>query len=230
MLQIKSILLDIEGTTTPISFVYNTLFPYAKKRMSEFLSSTIEQDLEADILALQSQYQKDLLEKPTLEKESILNYIYWLMDRDVKSTPLKSIQGKIWRSGYLDGTLQGELFDDVHAAFEKWKSLKIAIYIFSSGSVQAQQLLFKYSNQGDLTKFIDGYFDTRIGSKIEAESYHKITNEINCQPSETLFISDSATELQAASEAGLEVLWSRRPGNKAEEANFKQITDLLFFE
>ncbi len=142
----------------------------------------------------------------------ILKYIYWLMDRDRKSTALKSLQGKIWKAGFESGELKGTLFDDVPEALQRWsRSARVAIY--SSGSVEAQQLLFRHSIFGDLTAFIAGYFDTRTGVKTARASYAAIAAAMDVRPDEALFLSDVVRELDAAREAGCETGLVIRPGN-----------------
>jgi enolase-phosphatase E1 len=142
----------------------------------------------------------------------ILKYIYWLMDRDRKSTALKSLQGKIWKAGFESGELKGTLFADVPEAFARWSSNgRVAIY--SSGSVEAQQLLFRHSIYGDLTPLISGYFDTRTGAKTENASYTAIASAMNEAPAEVLFVSDTVRELDAAREAGCQTRLARREGN-----------------
>jgi enolase-phosphatase E1 len=142
----------------------------------------------------------------------ILQYIYWLMDRDRKSTALKSLQGKIWKAGFESGELRGTLFDDVPQALERW-SAHARVAIYSSGSVEAQQLLFRHSIFGDLTAHIAGYFDTRTGVKTASASYAAIASAMNVRPDVALFFSDSVRELDAAREAGCETRLVVRPGN-----------------
>ena len=215
--QVRGILLDIEGTTTPIAFVHEVLFFYARAHARDFLENNQDADeVRADIALLREEHAVDKsnnLQPP----ESIADYIDWLIDRDRKSTGLKSLQGKIWRQGYLDGSLKSQVFTDVAPAFERWRAAGLKISIFSSGSVLAQQLLFAHTDAGDLTKFIDGYFDTNVGKKGEAESYRKIAAAIGLPASEILFISDVVAELEAAKEAGMETLLSIRPGNSPQE-------------
>lgn len=215
--QVRSILLDIEGTTTPIAFVHEVLFSYARTHARDFLRNNRDSDdVRADVALLREEHAADKsnhLEPP----ESIAEYIDWLIDRDRKSTGLKSLQGKIWRQGYRDGSLKSQVFADVAPAFERWRATGLKISIFSSGSVLAQQLLFAHTDAGDLTKFIDGYFDTNVGKKGEAESYRKIAVAMDLKPSEILFISDVVAELEAAKEAGMKTLLSIRPGNSPQE-------------
>jgi len=214
----KAILLDIEGTTTPIDFVHKTLFPFAKTKIGEFVESNFD-EIEAEIEQLQTEYRKDFTEQiygrdfRADSAESVSNYLKFLIDVDRKSTPLKSLQGKIWEAGYCSGELQSKLFEDVPLAFERWKVQGKRIAIFSSGSVLAQKLIFKYSNFGDLSPFISNYFDTNIGGKKEAESYAKIARELKFEPHEILFASDVSAELDAADEAGFQTVISIREGN-----------------
>ena len=140
-------------------------------------------------------------------------YVDWLIERDRKSTGLKSLQGKIWRQGYVDGSLKSQVYADVAPALERWRAQGLSINIFSSGSVLAQQLLFAHTEAGDLTKFIDNYFDTNVGKKGEAESYRRIAEALRLRADEVLFISDVVAELDAATEAGMSTLLSIRPGN-----------------
>jgi len=213
--QVRGILLDIEGTTTPIAFVHEVLFSYARSHARDFVKHH-EDEVRADIALLREEHTADVnnnLQPP----ESIADYIDWLIDRDRKSTGLKSLQGKIWRQGYLEGTLKSQVFADVAPAFARWRGAGLKISIFSSGSVLAQQLLFAHTDAGDLTKFIDDYFDTNVGKKGEAESYRKIATAMNLKPGEILFISDVVAELEAAKEAGMKTLLSIRPGNSPQE-------------
>ena len=142
----------------------------------------------------------------------ILQYIYWLMDRDRKSTALKSLQGKIWKAGFESGELKGTLFEDVPEALKRW-SADARVAIYSSGSVEAQQLLFRHSIFGDLTPYIAGYFDTRTGVKTATASYAAIAGAINVPAKEVLFLSDVVRELDAARDAGCETVLLVRPGN-----------------
>jgi len=217
----KSILLDIEGTTTPIEFVHKILFPFARRKVPGYISTNFE-NLESEILQFISEHQKDLGYTdhfdPTSAK-SVAKYLAFLIDADRKSTPLKSIQGKIWKEGYESGELKSEIFDDVPDAFERWKSAGMTVAIFSSGSVLAQQLLFRYTDHGDLTPFISSYFDTNIGPKRDSKSYEAIAAEIDISPAEILFVSDIIAELDAAREAGLSTALAVRPGNPPIETD-----------
>jgi enolase-phosphatase E1 len=221
---IKLYLLDVEGTTSPISLVYEQLFPYARKHLSQFLRDNLDEpEVRADLALLAEEYETETdPEAPELEAEfaSPVNieeavvYLNWLMDRDRKSTALKSIQGRIWKSGFLAGELTGTMFPDVPAALRRWNlTAKVAIY--SSGSVEAQQLLFRYSSSGDLTPLISAYFDTRVGPKTSPGSYRAIASTMEIAPEELLFVSDVLRELDPAREAGCLTRLSVREGNAA---------------
>ena len=214
----KAILLDIEGTTVPIDFVHKTLFPFAKAKIGEFVRQNFD-EIKTEIEQLQTEYRKDFTEQiygrafRADSAESVTSYLKFLIDVDRKSTPLKALQGKIWQAGYESGELESVMFADVSEAFERWKSQGKQIAIFSSGSVLAQKLIFKYSNFGDLSSFISNYFDTNIGGKKEAESYAKIARELKFKPNEMLFASDILAELDAADEAGFQTVLTVREGN-----------------
>lgn len=223
-----ALLLDIEGTTTPVAFVFEVLFPFARDRTEDFLATRGDDaDVQADLALLRQDYQQESPPVPPWEGDqavAAVPYIHYLIGCDRKSTGLKSLQGKIWDAGYQSKQLRSSLFADVLPAFQCWQSAGKAIYIFSSGSVQAQQLIFRYSEAGDLTPYISGYFDTTIGSKREIESYQKIAKEIGRSPAKILFISDVAAELQPAKTVGFQTLFSSRPGNPPASAEgFTQI-------
>lgn len=212
-------LLDVEGTVAPLSLVSEQLFPYARVHLADFLKQNLQQrDIQSDLKLLAEENRAELNENsPTfgIEIRNELHaraYLLWLMDCDRKSTALKSLQGKIWKAGFESGELKGTLFADVPAAFARWAGQgRVAIY--SSGSVEAQRLLFRYSTQGDLTPLIAGYFDTRSGPKTESASYTAIAAELRIEPEEVLFFSDVARELDAARAAGCQTRLAVRPGN-----------------
>lgn len=214
----KAILLDIEGTTTPIDFVHKTLFPFAKAKISEFVEANFN-EISTEIAQLNTEYRKDFTEQiygrdfKDDSPESVTNYLKFLIKVDRKSTPLKSLQGKIWQKGYESGELESEMFEDVPRAFERWKSQNKTIAIYSSGSILAQKLIFKYSNFGDLSGFISDYFDTNIGHKRETESYVKIALALNHPPKRVAFVSDVTAELDAARNAGMQTSLIVRKGN-----------------
>lgn len=195
---VRAFLLDVEGTTTPISFVYEVLFPYARRELPGFLRDHAREPAVADALRL-------LRDEGRLESgiEPALDYARALMDADAKSTALKALQGVVWERGFAAGALQGQLYPDVARALARWRRQGRSTFIYSSGSVLAQRLLFAHSDQGDLSALIDGYFDTTTGPKKEAVSYGKIAAAIGVAPAEALFVSDSAEEIAAARAAGL---------------------------
>lgn len=216
---VRAILLDIEGTTTPIAFVHEVLFSYAREHVREFLSANAVAD---DVALLREEHAIDVKEgrnPPPLVAE----YVEWLIALDRKSTGLKSLQGKLWQQGYEEGSLKSQVFADVAPAFQRWRERGLRISIFSSGSVLAQQLLFAHTEVGDLTPFIDSYFDTRIGKKGDAESYRRIAETMNLEVREILFISDVVAELEAADEAGMKTLLSIRPGNAPQPEKYTSI-------
>ncbi len=227
---LRAILLDIEGTTTPISFVHQVLFPYARLHLSTYLQQHSDlPEVLADLARLREEHSADVTagqQPPPL----VERYLYWLIDRDRKSPALKSLQGKIWQQGYNDGSLRAPIFEDVRPAMEHWHDTGISVNFFSSGSVLAQKLLFANSEAGDLTKFISSYFDTKVGKKTEAESYRQISATLSVAANEIHFISDVTTELDAAQNAGMKTSLCVRPGNVAQELSFRHKTIQSFNE
>jgi enolase-phosphatase E1 len=220
---VRGVVLDIEGTTTPIAFVHDVLFSYARTHVKDYLARHADA-VRSDIELLREEHAADVRngQQPpplTAELDSIGDYVLWLIDLDRKSTGLKSLQGKIWHDGYADGTLRSQVFPDVAPALARWRVAGLSISIFSSGSVLAQQLLFAHTEAGDLTSFISHYFDTSVGKKGEAESYRRIAETIGLQPTQLLFISDVVSELSAAREAGMQTLLSIRPGNQPQHSS-----------
>ncbi|HSE16167.1 MAG TPA: acireductone synthase [Pyrinomonadaceae bacterium] len=219
MQDLRAILLDIEGTTTPIAFVHDVLFSYAREHVREFLAANPAAE---EIALLREEQAVDVKEGRNPPTE-LAAYVEWLISLDRKSTGLKSLQGKIWRQGYVEGSLKSQVYADVAPAFARWRERGLRISIFSSGSVLAQQLLFAHTEAGDLTRFIDSYFDTKVGKKGEAESYRRIAEAMGCAPHEILFISDVIAELEAANEAGMKTLLSIRPGKHPSIRSFDEI-------
>lgn len=221
---VRAILLDVEGTTTPIAFVTRVLFPYARTHLRAYLeeqAGSVEHEL---LLArLGEEHAADLRDRADVGRWSdepgaprvaaVAAYVEWLMDRDRKTTALKELQGRIWERGFERGDLVGEVFPDVPSALRRWHERGLAVGIFSSGSVRAQRLLFRHTSSGDLTPFVQWYFDTQTGSKVEPESYRRIAGAMGCPPGALVFLSDVARELDAARTAGLQARLSIRPGN-----------------
>jgi enolase-phosphatase E1 len=219
MQDVRAILLDIEGTTTPIAFVHDVLFSYAREHVREFLAANSAAE---DIALLREEQAIDVKEGRNPPTE-LTAYVEWLISLDRKSTGLKSLQGKIWRQGYVEGSLKSQVFADVAPAFARWRKQGLRISIFSSGSVLAQQLLFAHTEAGDLTPFIESYFDTTVGKKGEAESYRRIADVMGLEPEEILFVSDVVAELEAASDVGMKTLLSIRPGKYPSIRSFDEI-------
>ncbi|KAM4710553.1 enolase-phosphatase E1 [Discoglossus pictus] len=224
------ILLDIEGTTTPITFVKDILFPYIKDNVSTYLHQHWEEEeCQEDVSRLRIQAEKDshlsgfvaiprLSENSTnLEQviQALVDNVHWQMSSDRKTTALKQLQGHMWRSAYVTGQLRGEVYEDVGLAIRKWREAGLKVYIYSSGSIEAQKLLFGYSMEGDLLELFDGHFDTTSGHKVESESYRNIAKSIGCQTKNILFLTDITKEAKAAEEAGAHVAVVVRPGNVA---------------
>ncbi len=216
---IKAFLLDIEGTTTPIDFVHKVLFPYAARHIGEYVALHFD-DLRPEIeqLSVESAADEGFTEPfdPT-EPGSVSHYLEHLIACDRKSTPLKAIQGNIWCAGYESGELISPVFSDVPDAFAAFRNEKRSIAIYSSGSVLAQKLIFRWSESGDLTPFISFYFDTNVGHKRETQSYTIIAAKMGLDPQNILFASDIAEELDAAAAAGCRTALAVRPGNAKSE-------------
>jgi enolase-phosphatase E1 len=220
--KIKVILLDIEGTTTPVEFVYRTLFGYAREHLSAFLHrSSNELEVRTCVDGLKAQHAIDAqsAQNPPEwpagqgpETDSAARYGLWLMERDSKIGPLKALQGLIWQEGYRSGMLRGEVFADVPRAFDRWRRQGKEISIYSSGSALAQETLFRTTAFGDLTASIKSFFDTRVGNKTNAESYKNIAVASEHPENQFLFFSDTIGELDAARSAGMQtVLVARSP-------------------
>ncbi len=228
--KIQAILLDIEGTTTPIDFVFRTLFPYARQRLPQFLAThSSDPNIRGDMDALRAQHRADAAgqlnppqwvdDSPGAELTSTAAYGAWLIDRDSKCSALKSLQGKIWQEGYRTGELRGEVYPDVPAALARWSKQGKIICIFSSGSVLAQKLLFGSTPAGDLTRFLRAYFDITIGPKSAPESYLRIAEALALKTPNILFISDVAKELDAARDAGMQTALCARTKSTEQVAS-----------
>uniref|UniRef100_A0A6U3Y0D7 Enolase-phosphatase E1 n=1 Tax=Ditylum brightwellii TaxID=49249 RepID=A0A6U3Y0D7_9STRA len=225
----KTLLLDIEGCTTAISFVHDVLFPFARNNVTKYLEglaeesdkTTIADALVEDVKKLEEDHpsRKELAEKKVEDmssvEEKIVSHVHALMNHDVKATGLKGLQGKIWKAGYASGELKGHIYDDFKPLLEWCKAHDVKVCIYSSGSIGAQKLLFGHSDAGDLCDYFTSHYDTTSGGKKESKSYETIAKDIGLDVKEICFVSDAEEELVAAREAGIGyVVMSVRAGNK----------------
>ena len=201
---IRFILLDIEGTTTEINFVHQVLFPYAAERLADFVNANARDPEVQQCLTRVKETVEAEDQRPLGKAEAIETLLHWIQT-DRKHTALKQLQGMIWKTGFEQGDYQGHVYPDVPVALERWKQQGLGLGIYSSGSVQAQQLLFAHSMFGDLTPYFSHYFDTEVGGKKEVHSYQNIAQTLNLAPQEILFLSDVVAELDAAKAAGFQV-------------------------
>lgn len=217
-IQCDCIVLDIEGTTSSVSFVYDKMFPFVRENLSEFLSSNwndreLGQAIEQIAVDAKLENWPDSNLSDLDQQKAVATEVLRQMDGDIKATGLKMVQGQIWKSGFDSSELQAHIYDDVKPAIESWKSLGKDVRIYSSGSVQAQLLFFGHTIHGDLLSHFSAHYDTKIGSKKEMKSYVHIANKVGVDCEKILFISDIVAELDAAAAAGFQVLLSVRPGN-----------------
>jgi enolase-phosphatase E1 len=203
MIEIRAIVTDIEGTTSSISFVRDVLFPYARKRLPAFIET------HGDRPEVQHWLHETAREARLVEanRQDLIELLQRWIDEDCKSTALKALQGMIWKDGYAAGDYRAHLYPEVAARLRDWRADGLRLYVYSSGSVPAQQLFFRYSEAGDLTPLFAGYFDTETGPKRETESYRRIAAAIDEQPRHILFLSDIVEELDAAQAAGFHTGW-----------------------
>ena len=213
----KIILTDIEGTTSSIAFVKDVLFPYAASQLADYVH--LNQDaaeikrLLADTSALLATEGRDI---PANDIDALIAVLLNWIDIDKKATPLKALQGILWRSGYEQGAYKAHLYPDAGRYLLQWYLQGIPLYVYSSGSVAAQHLFFSHNEAGNLLPLFSGFFDTQIGAKQDAQSYQNIFTELQTQhsivPSDILFLSDVKAELDAARTAGFSTYWLIRDG------------------
>ena len=215
---IKAIVTDIEGTTSSLSFVKDILFPYARAQLAEYVHAHIQDEA---IQLIQADSSKEVGQDLSIE-QLIIQLIQWI-DEDKKVTPLKSLQGLIWEAGYQKGDFKGHVYQDAVDNLQLWKYKGLSLYIYSSGSVYAQKLLFGHTEYGDLNPLFSGYFDTHIGGKRESSSYAKITEEIGLPAEQLLFLSDIKEELDAAKAVGMQTIWLTREGVTDLDAEHQQV-------
>lgn len=218
MISVKAILTDIEGTTTDIAFVHKVLFPYARERMNEFVRARAGDAYVAEQLAAVA---KEVGRELSLD-EGIAQLVAWI-DADKKIAPLKNLQGIIWQQGYAAQHFSGHVYPDAVQALRLWHDKGKKLYVYSSGSVQAQQLIFGHTPYGDMTPLFSGYYDTRVGGKREAASYIRIAGEMALKPKDILFLSDITEELDAAREAGMQTIQLVREGELSPASPHPQV-------
>ena len=232
---IKAIVLDIEGTTCPINFVSQTLFPFARRQLTQTICAPNRKaSVSAAIQEAISEWKKDtdptsqaLLIQATSQnsptEEEVVRYFEHLIECDRKSTALKELQGIIWEQGYASGELQSPLYPDVIPALDTWKQKGLTLAVYSSGSIKAQQLLYSHTTNGDITDRFSQWFDTRTGSKLKEDSYYTISQIIGIKATSILFISDHPGECDAALASGMETRFCLREGNPHRNGGHHQV-------
>lgn len=224
---VRVVLLDIEGTTTPMTFVHDVLFPFARTHLTAWCRANAGSDVYHQVLerlAAEHEAERRAGEPvprwrtgtPDEADQSLQAYVLWLMRLDRKTTGLKLLQGLIWEEGYRSGALRGEVYPDVPVALDRWRQAGVMPAIYSSGSELAQRRLFGSTIYGDLTPLIAGFFDTTVGAKVSSSSYIEVASRLEVQTSQTLFVSDVTAELDAAAFAGCLTVLSHRPGNRSQ--------------
>lgn len=218
---IKAIVTDIEGTTSSIDFVHRVLFPYSTKALPEYLKQHQQQP---EIAAIISEVRQQI-NQPQADVDRVIETLLAWIKADKKITPLKTLQGFIWENGFINNQFKGHLYEDAHRNLQQWHQWGIKLYVFSSGSVKAQKLLFRHSEYGDLTCLFSGYFDTNIGNKKQADAYQNIASAIAIDPQEILFLSDVTAELDAAYRVGYHTILLDRDNQNQEAANYQVVSN-----
>jgi enolase-phosphatase E1 len=217
---IKAIVTDIEGTTSSLSFVKDILFPYASINLPDYVRAHAnEPQVKAQLDAVRAEIGV------SADDEAVITQLLQWIAEDKKATPLKALQGQIWEQGYADGDFHGHIYKDAYEQLKAWHAQGIKLYVYSSGSVFAQKLLYAHTRHGDLTPLFSGYFDTNIGAKTEIASYQAIANELGNKADEILFLSDIEAELDAARQAGMQTYWLVREGDINSGASHVQVKD-----
>jgi enolase-phosphatase E1 len=206
-LNVSAVLTDIEGTTSSIAFVHEVMFPFARERLAQFITNhQHEAEVQAQLAATLTLAQAD----GDLRTDATAILLDWIA-QDRKATPLKALQGMIWKEGFASGALVSDVFPDAIEQLRAWHAVGIPLYVYSSGSIQAQKLYFGHTAAGDLTPLFSDYFDTTSGAKVESDSYRRIAEQIQQVPEQILFLSDLVRELDAAAGAGLQTVQIIRP-------------------
>ena len=225
MMNQQHLLLDIEGTTCPVSFVSDVLFPFAKQELSHYIKQhwhkiphnkpiqAAKTEWLDDLSPESMQIKQQVIEGETEEIEALIQYLEHLINIDKKSTALKDLQGKIWKHGYSNGGLKSQLFPETAECLREWREQGLTLSVYSSGSIQAQKLLYRNSPAGDLEKLFSYWFDTRTGPKKSTESYIRIAEQLHSSPNKIWFVSDNGAECDSARLAGMHTLFSLRDGN-----------------
>ena len=219
MTVIRAIVTDIEGTTSSLSFVKDVLFPYSRARLADFVDRH-QDDPEVAVILDQVREQTG----QALDVAGVVAQLIRWLDKDRKIGPLKAVQGLIWENGYRQGDFTGHVYEDAVRKLRQWHDQGLRLYVFSSGSVKAQQLLFGHTGFGDLTPLFAGYFDTRIGAKGETAAYRHICEETGLAAGEMLFLSDVTAELDAAAAVGFHTLQLVRDAG-VDGGQHRQVTD-----
>ena len=222
---LTAILTDIEGTTSSLSFVKDTLFPYARAHLADYVASHRDNlEVRGCLNEARAIAGAELTDAQVIEQ-----LLRWI-DEDRKITPLKALQGLIWEAGYQSGAFQGHVYEDAANRLRAWKQHGLRLFVYSSGSVYAQKLIFGHTAFGDFTPLFEGYFDTTVGGKREADSYRKIAAAIKAPPQDILFLSDIKEELDAAATAGMQTIWLLRDGEIDTQAVHRQVRDFNAIE
>lgn len=235
----QHLLLDIEGTTCPVSFVSDILFPFATKELSSYIKhhwnknshnkaiQEADKEWDDDYSDKSMKLKQQVAEGKLNKAEGLIQYLKHLITIDKKSTALKDLQGKIWKHGYSKGELKAELFPETAECLHEWQEQGIKLSVYSSGSIQAQKLLYRYSTDGDLESLFSHWFDTTTGPKKSKESYTAIADQLNSIPENIWFVSDNGAECDAARSAGMHTLFSLRDGNPDRDPREHKVIESL---
>ncbi len=234
----RAVVLDIEGTVSPVAFVYDEMFPFARRHVAAYLRDNWDEDAvrqTIDLLAVdlgqsdsETWFVDQAADQPQQRQDLVVRSVHELMDQDAKVTGLKQLQGLIWRSGFESGQLVASLFPDVPARLQAWHQSGLSLYIYSSGSIAAQKLFFGHTGEGDLLDLFSGFFDTTTGNKKEPGSYTAIIAALAEPPELICFVSDVTAELDAARQAGMQTVLRPADGRDGHDhpviASFEELS------
>lgn len=218
---VRAVLTDIEGTTSSLAFVHDVLFPYARNSLPAFVHSH-----ETELAGIASDIAT-LVGKPRLTAQEMTDILLQWMAEDRKVTPLKALQGMVWKTGYESGELKSHVYEDAVRALRKWHADGFTLYVYSSGSIAAQKLLFSHTPYGDLAPLFSGYFDTTTGPKLESHSYEKIAASLHIPANSVAFLSDHTGETDAAAAAGMQTIVVAREQTAAGGEFARSFTDIV---